>query len=123
MRYNALLRDHLPIGRLDRLIILQDSTDATDSYGTPTEAYSGTTKRWAYREVLSGRELYEARQINAAITTQFIIRYDENVTPKKQLVDLSVSPAINYDIHHAGEMKTDSGRYRYTEILASARNE
>lgn len=62
-------------GRLDREIVLQQRTNAQDSFGQPVASWADVATVWAAKEDERGREYFAAQQLQAVAPTRFRIRY------------------------------------------------
>lgn len=67
-------------GALDRRITLQERTDTRDAAGEPIPAWTTLDTVWAALIPLTGREQFEAQQVNAQRPAKFQIRYRDDVT-------------------------------------------
>lgn len=76
----------LPIGKLDRLITIQEATDTQGSdYGDNTKSWATWKSPWANVKHFSGGEKQEARQIYAEVKTRFQIRWVSGLSPKMRI--------------------------------------
>lgn len=102
------------IGELDRRIRIQALTPGQNStYGEPTEAWTDWLVTWANVTPLTGRELYDARQLSAEVDTRFRVRWKSGLVPTMRILyDGKI-----YDIYHIAEI----GRRVAWQILAKAR--
>ena len=62
-------------GKLRQRVILQSFVATRDAYGEPIETWSTVVTLWGAVEPLTGREFYQAQQVNAEITHKVRIRY------------------------------------------------
>lgn len=69
------------IGSLRHRITLQARIESQDLYGQPLETWLDSAPVFAEVAALSGRELFQAQQVNAETTTRIRIRYRDDVTP------------------------------------------
>lgn len=60
---------------------LQQRTTTQDAYGAPVETWSDLATVWGHVEPLSGREYFQAQQLQARVNTHITIRYRDGVTP------------------------------------------
>lgn len=74
----------LMAGRLNKRVILQTVSNATDGGGGVTETWADTVTLWAQIEELSGSESYEAQQVASRLTHKVTIRY-RDVNPQQRL--------------------------------------
>ena len=73
-------------GQLRHRVELHSNSPAGNDYGEQIESWSSYTTVWAAIEPLSGRELLNAQQISAEITTRVRIRYNSSVTSEHRVV-------------------------------------
>lgn len=68
-------------GKLRHRITLTEPVEAQDAYGEPVKTWRPIAdgECWAEKRDLSGRELFQAQQINSEVSTSFRIRYREDV--------------------------------------------
>jgi SPP1 family predicted phage head-tail adaptor len=106
----------LPIGRLDRIIEIQEATISQGAeYGEPLQTWATVAQVWANVYHGGGREFEAARQVNAEIDTQFQIRWLAGVTPTMRIL---YDDAV-FDIYRVDEV----GRKERLNIWAKARKE
>lgn len=99
------------IGRMDRLIDIQQNTPVQDGVGQPIENWTNLdTNVWAEWVPVSGREFWAARQVNATALAQFRIRFRSDITVGSHRI---VYDGNTYDIAEAEEDK----RFGYKEFL------
>ena len=99
------------LGRMDRLIDIQEKTTAQDGAGQPIEDWTDlSTNVWAEWIPVSGREFFAAQQTNATALAQFRIRYRSDITVGSHRI---VYDGNTYDIAEAEEDK----RFGYKEFL------
>lgn len=73
-------------GKLDRRItIQQESTFTRDSFGAKLSSWSDLATVWAEKRDLTARELFQAGQVYADVTTMFRIRYISGIDPKMRV--------------------------------------
>lgn len=63
------------IGKLDRKIIIQTKTNASDEYNQPISTWTTFANPWAKVQDGSGSESFQADQLTAYRDTVFTIRY------------------------------------------------
>lgn len=74
-------------GELRHRIALQYPTvSASNSFGDATVTWTVSTTRWAKIEPLTGRELWQAQQVQADVTHTVTLRYTAGVGPTWQAV-------------------------------------
>lgn len=106
----------LQAGRMDKQIVIQEPTDSQgDDYGDLQQSWGTFATVYANVYEGPGREIDEARQINAEITTQFHIRYLSGLSPKMRIYYNS----RYYEIFSIREI----GRQSRVNIFAKARYE
>src|SRR3970282_1169961 len=66
-------------------IAIEEATEAQDGYGAAIPTWGMLATVWAEKKDLSGRELFQAQQVNAQTTTQFTIRHRGDVTAKMRV--------------------------------------
>lgn len=88
-------------GRLRHRVTIQSVTTNTDSYGQPIESWSTFAEVWAAVEPLTGREYFQAQQLQAEVTYRVRIRYLTGVLPTMRVLHDSrtfeVQAVINLD--------------------------
>lgn len=72
-------------GELKHRIAIQGITRTADGQGGYTEAWSDVVTVWAKIEALSGRELWQAQQVQSAVTHRITIRYRSDITPAMRI--------------------------------------
>ena len=70
------------IGNLRHRITLQKPVITKDSIGQELEEWQDVATVWASVEPLSGKEYFNAQQVNSEITTRITIRYIELLSPQ-----------------------------------------
>lgn len=61
-------------GKLRHRIAIQTNTPSVDAYGQPVEGWATSATVWAEVEMLSGRELMAAQQVESQASVRFTIR-------------------------------------------------
>ena len=92
-------------GSLDRRVTLLRRISDLDASGGPDERWDEWQTVWAGKRDLSGREFIAAQQVNAEITTEFVIRHLAGVTPEMRLQEGD----LEYDILSIGEIGLGEG--------------
>lgn len=100
-------------GRLNRRITIQSKTVTRDAYGGESISWTDVATVWAAVLPIRGREYVAIREAGAELTTRFVIRYRQGVTPAMRVVHGSA----NYDIEQV--IDTDDG-HRFLELMARA---
>lgn len=79
----------LQAGKLRHRVTIETPTEAQDAYGEPVKTWRAIPdgECWARKEDLSGRELFQAQQISAEITTQFTIRHRTDIDARMSIRD------------------------------------
>ena len=67
------------IGKLRHRIILKKPVAIKDPIGQDLEIWQDIASVWANIEPLSGKEYFNAQQVNSEITTKITIRYIKNL--------------------------------------------
>lgn len=102
-------------GSLDRQVTLEYPAEVQDAAGELTKQWQRLPFRaatWARKEDLDGRELFQAQQINAQVTTRFTLRYRTDVDARMRVC----CDDVLYPIHAVLE---GPGRRRWTVLLCS----
>ena len=76
----AGLRMVVALGSLKHRISIQAMTRTDDGLGGAEETWATETTRWANIRPLSGKELFQAQQVESKVTHEVTIRYDSNLT-------------------------------------------
>lgn len=99
------------IGRLDRKITIQQTTESRTATGGVSDSWATISggEVWAEKRDLRGYEFFNARQVNVEADTMFTIRYLSTVTEKMRIV----CDSVNYDILHIAEIGRRKGQQIY----------
>lgn len=73
------------IGELNKRVTIQTNTATRGTTGQAIEAWTDTATRWAAIEPLTGREYWQAQQVNAEMTVKITIRYYAGLTVKNRV--------------------------------------
>ena len=78
----------LRAGELRHRIVIEEPREREDDFGEPVKdwqpiPHSGAS---AKKEDLSGRELFQAQQINARVSTRFTLRYRTDINATMRVV-------------------------------------
>ncbi|MEQ1573632.1 MAG: phage head closure protein [Vicinamibacterales bacterium] len=87
----------LAAGTLRHRITIEHPVEVQDEAGEPTKQWQeipAQARVWAKREDLAGRELFQAQQVNAQVTTQFTIRWRSDIDARMRVV----SDGVTYPI-------------------------
>ncbi len=103
-------------GRLDRRIVIEQSTPAQDSSGQPVESWAELATVWAEVVPVGGSEIFQAKQFGAETVKKFRIRWRGDVTAKMRVV----YDSANYDIADVAEDRRFERR-QFEIITATAR--
>lgn len=101
-------------GKLRKTVQLKSPTYTQDEFGQEQVTYPTieATVRASIRH-LGGRELWDARQVNAEASYRILMRWHSGVTPAWQIVDTDTSKVYHIlsiaDVHERG---------RWYEIIA-----
>jgi SPP1 family predicted phage head-tail adaptor len=101
---------------LDRRIQFRRAMPADDGFGMVETWANHGSPVWAAKKDVSDGERWRAQEMQAQITTRFVVRFSVfagDITPKDRLV----CEGLEYDISGVKEIE----RRRYLEITAAAR--
>jgi SPP1 family predicted phage head-tail adaptor len=73
-------------GELKQRITIQQAVETSDSEAVTVTAWNTFTTVWAAVEPLSGREFFNAQQLNSELTTRFRIRCQSGITTKMRIL-------------------------------------
>ena len=78
----------LRAGELRNRIVIEEPREEQDDYGEPVKKWAELPggRAWAKKEDLSGRELFQAQQVNAQVSTLFTLRYRSDVDARMRVV-------------------------------------
>ncbi len=76
----------LDAGKLRHRLTVQEPSRTQDGYGQAVVSFSPRGSRWARFEPLAGRELWQARQVQADATHRVTLRYFAGLAPAWRLV-------------------------------------
>lgn len=79
----------MKIGPMRRRASLQSppqETEAQNQYGEVATAWADVAEVWVQVEPLSGKELWQAQQVQADVTHRVTMRYRPGVRPKWRIV-------------------------------------
>lgn len=83
-----------PPGKRNRIITIQTSTEAVDSYGGPVKTWTDFAQVWAFVRPLRGRDLVAAQAAQNLTEGVFNIRYIAGLTAAMRIV----YAGKNYDV-------------------------
>lgn len=69
-----------------RITIMRDVGATQDAMGQPEHDWQPYIKLWAGEEMTSGRELFNAQQVQPDVSSVITTRYDKRVKPSLRLV-------------------------------------
>lgn len=74
-------------GKLRHRIVITEPIEAQDAYGEPVKTWHPIPdgECWAEKRDLSGRELFQAQQLNSRIETEFRLRHREDVDARMSI--------------------------------------
>lgn len=72
-------------GELDQRVTLQTATVTRDAVGGPAEAWADTVTVWAKVRPLTGKQIAQAQQVSADVSTAVTIRWRSGVTAAMRL--------------------------------------
>jgi len=98
-------------GALRHRITIQEPTSSVGALGEKIKSWADVSTIWAAIEPLRGREFLEAHQIEAEITTRFIIRYKSGLNTR-----MRIKFGIKY--YKIESIINPDERNRYLEIMA-----
>ena len=88
-------------GNLRHRVTIQTFTTTTDSYGQPIESWATFAEVWGAVEPLTGREYFQAQQVQAEVNYRVRLRYLAGVVPTMRVLHdgrtLEVQAVINPD--------------------------
>jgi len=91
----------LRAGELSRRGIVQEPSESQDGRGEVTVAWSTYAKRWMSVVPLSGRELFEAQQVDARVSHRIKMRYDSAINSRMRIAIgsriFNIASVINVD--------------------------
>lgn len=105
-------------GKLDRRIVLQRATVATDAFNQPVQTWGTLATVWASAKPISDGERARAGEVFSSLSMRFQIRYSSTVA-NLDTRDRVVFDSRTYDIVAVKEI----GRREGLEITAAARAE
>ena len=74
------------VGKLRQRLHLESSTPTRNSVGEEVDNWEAYDVVWGEVVPLSGRELFQARQVEAEVTHRVTIRYRDGVSPKHRVI-------------------------------------
>jgi head-tail adaptor len=74
------------LGPLRHRVRVEAPAGTRDAHGNPTNAYSLVGEGWASIESLSGKELYQARQVEARASHRIRMRWLDGLKPTYRIV-------------------------------------
>ena len=101
------------IGRLDRQIQIQTSTQTVDSWNHPTDTWTTLATVWATRTDRRSTEQTETNQVTGITTTDWTIRWMTGITHDARVVDAA---GQIYEIRGIQEIGRQEGLRLITEI-------
>lgn len=72
-------------GELDQRVTLQTATVTRDAVGGPAEAWADTVTVWAKVRPLTGKQIAQAQQVSADVSTAVTIRWRAGVSAAMRL--------------------------------------
>ena len=98
---------------MDRRIVIEQSTETTDSYNQAIKTWSILATVWAQVEDKSGSEGYQAEQLTTVRSTVFTIRYKAGIEERMRILYRN----RYYDIHSIKAPDRDRTLELTTELL------
>ena len=89
-----------------RLVTIEQVTETPNEYGEPTQSWAEFAQVWAEQVDLTGRELLQAQQVRATITTRFTMRYLAGVTAKMRILSDGVTYILMSPMDPDGRKRT-----------------
>lgn len=104
----------LAAGRLRHRITIEEPVEVQDAAGEPTKDWTPIPDAhvWADRSDLDGRELFQAQQTNAQVSTQFTIRWRTGVDARMRVLSDDVAYSIE-------SVQDPEGRREFLVLLCS----
>lgn len=72
-------------GKLRHRVTIQTATENQDSFGQAVKTWDDTATRYASIEPLTGRELFNAVQVQPDVSHRVTLRHYEGLTPANRL--------------------------------------
>lgn len=90
------------IGKMRHRITIEQKTRVPDGAGGYTESWLPFAAVWAAVDPISGKEYFEAQQIQSAVTHKIRIRYRSGIIPSMRVnfkgrIFAMTSPPINWE--------------------------
>ncbi len=73
------------VGELRSRVTFQVANEIDDGYGGKQVEWADRFNAWAYIKPLSGREYFDAMQIQTEISHRVIVRYRNDITPDMRI--------------------------------------
>jgi len=73
-------------GKLNKRIIIQQTTMTQNGYGEPIDSWSTFATVWASLEPVQGREFWAQQQVQSEVTIRIRIRYFSGVTSAMRIL-------------------------------------
>lgn len=74
-------------GKLSDRIEIQSREISQDTFGDGLQVWSTVATRWGSIEQVSGREVWQANQLNPDVNVKITLRYYSGLTPRHRLVN------------------------------------
>lgn len=103
----------MQLGRLNRRITIQQKSVSRDAYGGESITWTDVATVWAAVLPIRGREYVAIRAAGAELTTRFVIRHRDGVTPA-----MRVSHGGGY--YNIEEVIDSEDGHRFLELMARA---
>lgn len=94
------------IGKLRHCITLQRQINAQNDYGAVVTTWQDIATVWAEIKPISGREYFEASQVQSEVTTQIWIRYRDGIEPTMRVAHNGKQYEIVSILNYQGLNKT-----------------
>ena len=102
----------LQAGELNRRITIERINHAILTGGAEEESTELLATVWAKREDLSGREWFQAMQIQSEITTRFTVRWRSGIYPQMQIV-------VGLEVYRIEAILDPDGRREQLQLMCS----
>ena len=103
----------MDIGRLNRRIVIQEKTVTRDAYGGESISWTDVATVWAAVLPIRGREYVAIREAGAELTTRFVIRHRDGVTPAMRI-------AYGGGYYNIESVIDSEDGHRFLELMARA---
>lgn len=105
--------------KLDRRIVILRAEMIDDGYGNVQGEFVPIGTIWAHRADIKDSEKFQSGQVSSDVTTRFTVRSSEFSR------DINPTDQINHgglEFNITGTKESASGRFKFIELTATARN-